>query len=92
MQEGFTLDTAKDIEFIPKFRINESNNNPIQDIVPGFPVNKRMKYNRSKMITAIKNGMVMLILYAGFEDRWKGGRERIIYPMVLGINKIQKMN
>jgi len=90
MQEGFTLDTAKDIEFIPKFRINESNNNPIQDIVPGFPVNKRMKYNRSKMITAIKNGMVMLILYAGFEDRWKGGRERIIYPMVLGINKNTK--
>lgn len=90
MQDGFTLDTTKDTEFIPKFRINESNNQPIQDIVPGFPVNKRMKYERSKMIKAIKNGMVMLILYAGFEDKWKGGRERVIYPMVLGINKNTK--
>ena len=91
MQDGFSIDTKNDIEFIPKFRINESNNNqPIQDIVPGFPVNKRMKYDRSKMIKAIKNGMVLLLLYAGEEDKWKGGRERVIYPMVLGINKNTK--
>ena len=86
MQEGFTIDTKKDTEFIPRFRINESSNQPIQDIVPGFPVNKRMKYDRAKMIKAIKNGMIVLILYAGDQDKWRGGRERVIYPMVLGIN------
>jgi len=87
MQEGFRLNTKDDINFIPYFRINESSNQPIQDIVPGFPVNKRMKYNRSKMIKAIKYGMVVLVLYAGDKDKWKGGRERVIYPMVLGVNK-----
>ena len=89
MQEGFTLDTKKDIEFVPRFRVNEANQQ-IQDIVPGFPVNKRMRYDRAKLIKAIQNGMVMLILYAGDEDKWRGGRERIIYPMVLGINKNTK--
>jgi len=89
MQEGFTLDTKKDIEFVPRFRVNEANQQ-VQDIVPGFPVNKRMRYDRAKLIKAIQNGMVMLILYAGDEDKWRGGRERIIYPMVLGINKNTK--
>ena len=90
MQEGFSTNTKDDIEFIPKFRINEASSQPIQDIVPGFPVNKRMKYDRAKMIKAIKNGMVILILYAGDQDRWRGGRERVIYPMVLGINRNTK--
>ena len=90
MQEGFTISDKDDINYIPRFRVNESNNQQIKDIVPGFPVNKRMKYDRAKMITAIKNGMVILILYAGDKDKWKGGRERSIQPMVLGINKNTK--
>jgi len=91
MQDGFTIDTKNDFEFIPRFRVNESNSQPIQDIVPGFPVNKRMKYDRAKMIKAIQNGMVVMILFRGStgksKDKWKGGRERVIYPMVLGVNK-----
>jgi len=94
MEDGFKLKTKDDTEFIPRFRVNESTNQPIQDIVPGFPVNKRMKYNRSKMIKAIQNGMVIMILFRGTtgksKDKWKGGRERVIYPMVLGINKNTK--
>lgn len=90
MQEGFTVSDKNDINFIPRFRVNESNNQSIQDIVPGFPVNKKIKYDRAKMIKAIKNGMVILILYAGDKDKWKGGRERSIQPMVLGVNKNTK--
>lgn len=57
------------------------------DIVPGFPVNKRMKYNRAKMIEAIQNGMIIQIVYRGDKDDYRGGRPRVIYPMVLGVNK-----
>lgn len=86
-----TESTKNDIKFIPKIRWNNINeNNKIMDIVPGFPVNEKMKYDRSKMVQAIQNGMVILISYKGEKDSWKGGRERSIYPMVLGTNKNTK--
>lgn len=95
MFEGFVHDTKKDTTYIPKkrWKLNE-NNEKIMDIVPGFPVNKRIKYDRAKMVQAIQNGMVILILFRGTTgksyDKWKGGRERVIYPMVLGVNKNTK--
>jgi len=79
--------TINDTSFVKKVRwdkLNEAQN--AMDIVPGFPVNQRMKYDRAKMVQAIQNGMVLLLLYSGDKDKWKGGRERHIYPMVLGIN------
>ena len=83
--------TKKDTMYVPKKRWGKLNENQqVMDIVPGFPVNKRMKYDRAKMVKAIQNGMVILISYAGEKDKWKGGRERVIYPMVLGINKNTK--
>ncbi|MCK9415410.1 hypothetical protein M0Q97_01980 [Candidatus Dojkabacteria bacterium] len=86
-----TESTRNDIKFIPKVRWNNINeNNKIMDIVPGFPVNEKMKYDRNKMVQAIQNGMVILISYKGEKDSWKGGRERSIYPMVLGTNKNTK--
>jgi len=57
------------------------------DLVNGFPVNKKIKFDQGLMVKAIQNGLVILISYAGDKDNWKGGRERVIYPMVLGINK-----
>lgn len=61
------------------------------DIVPGFPMNKQLKYDQALMIKAIQNGMIILIKYRGTtgksKDNWKGGRERIIQPMNLGVNK-----
>ena len=39
------------------------------------------------MIKAIEYGMIISILYRGKKDKWKGGRERTIAPMVMGINK-----
>jgi hypothetical protein len=57
------------------------------DLVPGFPINKRVRFDQGLMVKAIQNGLVILINYAGDKDNWKGGRERVIYPMVLGKNR-----
>jgi len=35
-------------------------------------------------------GLVILINYKGDKDKWRGGRERTIQPLVLGINKNTK--
>lgn len=58
-----------------------------KDLVPGFPVNKPLKFNEGLMVKAIQYGMIILINYAGDRDNWKGGRERVIYPMTLGVNR-----
>ena len=91
MKEGTIQTTKNDNIYIPKYRFNLfESNNKISDIVPGFPVNKQIKYDRNKMVKAIQNGMILLISYKGDKDKWRGGRERVIYPLVLGINKNTK--
>lgn len=89
-KEGYIENSKGDQIYIPKFRysLNESQN--VMDIVPGFPINKRIDYDRAKMVQAIQNGMVILILYEGDKDNYNGGRERVIYPMVVGVNKHTK--
>lgn len=57
------------------------------NIIPNFPINKPVKYDEKLMKDAIKYGLVILINYRGDEDKWRGGRERTIQPMVLGQNK-----
>jgi len=79
--------TKNDSIFVPKYRVFESQE--IMDIVPNFPINKRIPYNEAKLIQAIKNGMIILIKYEGEDDKGGGG-ERVIYPMNLGINKNTK--
>lgn len=64
---------TKDLIFVTKRRhkmkngklINEGWDND-KDIVPGFPVNKPIKFNEAMMVKAIQNGMVILINYAGY--------------------------
>lgn len=60
------------------------------NIIQGFPINKPMKFNVELLKSAIKYGLVILLSYRGEKDRWKGGRERIIQPLVLGINRNTK--
>lgn len=60
------------------------------NIIPNFPINKPIKYNESIMKNAIKYGLVILLSYRGDKDKWRGGRERTIQPMVLGVNKNTK--
>lgn len=66
--------------------INEANDPDIQ-LIPGLPVNRKVNYNNDLMVKAIQYGLVLLINYAGDKDNWKGGRERVIYPMVIGVNR-----
>lgn len=57
------------------------------NIIPDFPINKPVKFNENLLKKAIKYGLVILINYRGDKDKWRGGRERTIQPMVLGVNK-----
>lgn len=60
------------------------------NIIPNFPINKPVKFNEDLLKKAIKYGLVILINYKGDKDKWRGGRERTIQPMVLGVNKNTK--
>lgn len=60
------------------------------NIIPNFPINKPVKFNEDLMKKAIKYGLVILINYRGEKDKWRGGRERTIQPLVLGVNKNTK--
>lgn len=78
----------KDIYMSPRVdwkNLNENKLNP--EIIKEFPVNKPMKFNKALMIKAIQFGMIILINYRGEKDKWRGGRERVICPLVLGQNK-----
>ena len=57
------------------------------ELIKDFPVNKAIKFDKVKMIKAIQFGMIILINYRGDKDEWKGGRERVMCPMVIGQNK-----
>jgi hypothetical protein len=60
------------------------------NIIPNFPINKPVKFNENLMKNAIKYGLVILMNYRGDSDKWRGGRERTIQPLVLGVNKNTK--
>lgn len=89
-KEGDVFSTKNDQIYIPKVRYNLNEAQNVMDIVTEFPINKRINYDRAKMVQAIQNGMVILILYEGDKDDYKGGRERVIQPLVVGINKNTK--
>lgn len=65
-------------------KLNENKINP--ELIKEFPVNKPVKFNKQLMIKAIQNGMIILLNYRGDKDEWRGGRERVICPMVIGKN------
>jgi len=84
---------TKDLYFVPKIRFGKKNGHLIReaagdkDLVPGFPVNRPIRFNEALMVKAVQNGMILLISYRGDKDNWKGGRGRVIYPMTLGVNR-----
>ena len=63
---------------IPRFTLKH------KGVFPDMPANKPVPYSDELIIRCIEYGMVVTILYKGAKDRWKGGRERVVYPMVLG--------
>jgi len=92
--ELYSLRKTLNENYIPlKNRKYNSKNNVInesieeENLIPNMPVNKKIKFEHGLMVKAIQNGLVILINYSGDKDNWKGGRERVIYPMVIGINR-----
>jgi len=97
-----TYNNLTDVAFAPKFdwKLNERNlitEARNEDMVPGFPINKLMKFTPQMdnkleplLIKAIQYGMALTITYRGDKDKWRGGRSRTIYPMALGINRNTK--
>ena len=77
----------KDLYMSPRInwtKLNENKINP--EIIKDFPINKPIQFDQSLMIKAIQYGMIILLNYRGDKDEWKGGRERVICPMVVGKN------
>lgn len=80
-----------DIYMSPKVQWSKLNENKINpEIIKDFPINKQIPFDKNKMIKAIQFGMVIMINYRGDKDSWRGGRERVICPMVIGQNRNTK--
>lgn len=95
LKDKTTFEEGKEYNFNPKEikvfgpKLNEAQQiDP--NIIPNFPINKPVKFNEDLMKKAIKYGLVILMNYRGDKDKWRGGRERTIQPMVLGVNKNTK--
>lgn len=55
--------------------------------IGGMVINKPNPYSKELMRNAIKYGMVLLIRYKGADDDLRYGRERVIWPMIMGTSK-----
>ena len=79
---------SKDLYMSPKVMWGSLNENKINpEIIKDFPVNKPIKFDKTLMIKAIQFGMILMINYRGDKDKWRGGRERVICPLVFGANR-----
>ena len=76
IRENYEL--QEDSEYIPRFSLKGAKE------IANIPVNEPIKPSQEVMIKAIKYGMVFLISYKGAKDNLPAGRERVIYPMVIG--------
>lgn len=70
----------EDNTYVPRFNIKKQTN----PLFIKFPPNKEVKYNRDLMIMAINYGMILQVQYRGAKDDFVQGRQRVIYPMVVG--------
>ena len=95
LRDRISYEEGREYKFNPKEikifgpKVNEAQQiDP--NIIPNFPINKPVKFSEDLLKKAIKYGLVILINYRGDKDKWRGGRERTIQPMVLGVNKNTK--
>lgn len=68
----------EDSSYVPRFSKKDVN------IVQGVPINTPIKPTEELFIKAIEYGMIFMINYKGEENKHFAGKERVIYPMVLG--------
>jgi hypothetical protein len=72
------FDLKEDRDFVPRFSLKDV------DEIKNIPINRPLKYSDDMVVKAIKFGMIFLIHYKGEGDTFFAGRERVIYPLVLG--------
>ncbi len=70
----------EDNTYVPRFNIKKYTN----PLFTKFPPNKELKYSKELMSIAINYGMILQIQYRGDKDDFVQGRQRVIYPMVVG--------
>jgi len=76
IRENYEL--SEDKEYIPRFTLKNATE------ISNIPINQPIKPSQEIIIKAIKYGMIFLISYKGAKDNLPAGRERTIYPMVVG--------
>ena len=76
IRENYEL--SEDKEYIPRFTLKNATE------ISNIPINEPIKPTQEIIIKAIKYGMIFLISYKGAKDSLPAGRERTIYPMVIG--------
>lgn len=81
-----TYYNTEDVFLTRNSKLNESNKVDL-NLVPGIPINQKLKYNQEQLIKAVQYGMIVLINYRGDKDKWRGGRERVIVFMNVGKNR-----
>lgn len=68
----------EDNAYVPRFSKKNVN------LVEGVPINQPIKPTEELFSKAIEYGMIFMINYKGEENKHFAGKERVIYPMVLG--------
>jgi len=76
IRENYEL--QEDSEYIPRFSLKGAKE------ISNIPINEPIKPTQEAIVKAIKYGMIFLITYKGAKDSLLNGRERTIYPMVIG--------
>lgn len=73
----------EDIKYLSKTHLD------YKDLEELFPLGKEVKYTQERIIRSVEYGMILEMGYKGYNDKMDH-HERMIYPMVLGINKSGK--
>lgn len=74
------LNESDNNTFVPRFSLKKYTN----DIFKTWEIGREYKYDETMMVKAMEYGLIITIVYRGYDDPFTMGRTRVIYPMCLG--------
>ena len=74
------LNESDNNTFVPRFSLKKYTN----DIFKTWEIGREYKYDEAMMVKAMEYGLIITIVYRGYDDPFTMGRTRVIYPMCLG--------
>lgn len=74
------LNESDNNTFVPRFSLKKYTN----DIFKTWEIGREYKYDEAMMVKAMEYGLIITIVYRGYDDPYTMGRTRVIYPMCLG--------